>query len=87
MLAIRLDPHSARTLWRLGFRFVVIVGFAVLWPGPSVAAAIATLCLALAAGCLVAAVAFRQPLRDAGLTHWHEAAALLIIACLLLVIR
>jgi len=68
------------TLLRFAFRLLVIAAFAALWPGPSVGLATAMLCLALATGCVLAAVSFREPFRGSGLNRWHEAAALVIIA-------
>jgi hypothetical protein len=68
------------TLCRLGFKFLVIFTFAVLWPAADIAFATGILCLALAVGCLVAALARREPIRGGGLNHWYEAAALVAIA-------
>jgi hypothetical protein len=67
------------TLQRFAFRLLVIAAFA-LWPGPSVGLATAKFGLALATGCVLAAVSFREPFRGSGLNRWHEAAALVIIA-------
>jgi hypothetical protein len=77
-----MDRRSKTTLLRLSFRLVAIIGLAALWPGPSAALATGALCVLLAAGCLVTAVAFDEPLRHAGLTRWHEAAILIAVACL-----
>ena len=70
------------TLRRFAFRLLVIMAFAALWPDPSIPSATATamLCLAFAAGCALAAIAFREPVRGSGLNRWHEAAGLAIIA-------
>ncbi len=68
------------TLQRFAFRLLVIVAFAALWPGPSVGLATVMLCLVLAAGCVFAAVSFREPFLGSGLNRWHEAAALVTIA-------
>ena len=45
-------------------------------PGPSVARATATLCVTLAAGCLIGAYAFGEPFHCVHLTHWDEAVIL-----------
>jgi hypothetical protein len=68
------------TLRRFAFRLFVIVAFAALWPGPSIAPATAILCLALAAGCVISALAFREPFCGFGLNRWHEAAGLVAVA-------
>jgi len=68
------------TLRRFAFWLLVIVAFAAFWPGPSVAPATAIVCLALTAGCVLGAIAFRKPFRRSGLTRWHEAAGLVAIA-------
>jgi hypothetical protein len=68
------------TLRRFAFRLFVIVAFAALWPGPSSASATAILCLALAAGCVLSAIVFHEPLCGFGLNRWHEAAGLAAIA-------
>ena len=71
---------SMATLRRFAFRLFVIVAFAALWPGPSVASATAILCLALAAGCVLSAIVSREPLSGFGLNRWHETAGLAAIA-------
>src|SRR5271165_3981210 len=87
----RSDPSTPRqaprhrdrrlaVLWRFLFRLLVIAVFAALWPGPSTRSATAVLCLVLAVGCVLSAIAFREPLRGSGLNRWDEAAGLLIVA-------
>lgn len=71
---------SMGTLRRFAFRLFVVVAFAALWPGPSLAAATAILCLSLAAGCVLSAIVFREPVCGFGLNRWHEAAGLTAIA-------
>jgi hypothetical protein len=76
------DGGSMATLRRFALRLLVITAFAALWPDPSIPSATETaiLCLAFAAGCALAAIAFREPVRGSGLNRWHEAAGLAIIA-------
>jgi len=82
---IRLDSRSTATLCRLGFRFLVSLALAALWPGPNVAEVTAMLCFGLASGCLITALARREPFRGTGLNHWYEAAALAMIGSMLLI--
>jgi predicted anti-sigma-YlaC factor YlaD len=80
-------PRSKTTLRRLAFRLLVIIAFSALWPGFSAGLATAVLCMLLAAAVVVTAVAYREPFLHAGLNCWHEAAALLAIACIVLLAR
>jgi hypothetical protein len=73
-------------LRRLALRLVAIAAFAALWPGPSVARATATLCVALAAGCLIGAYAFGEPFHCVHLTRWDEAVILIAMALLVLLV-
>jgi len=85
--ATPLNPSPVPALRRLAFRLTVIVTFAALWPSPSVAAATAALCVMLAVGCAVAAYVRGEPLCATMLNCWHEAAILVAIAGLVLLVR
>jgi hypothetical protein len=72
---------SLATLKRLAFRLLVIVAFAVLWPGPALPIATAALCILLAT--LVAAFAHGESLAGPSLNRWHESVVLFAIGCLI----
>lgn len=76
----------ATTLRRLAFRLIVIIAFGLLWPGSSspAATAAAVLSFVLGVGCWAGAVAFGEQMTGNGLNRWHEGAALLLIALVLL---
>ncbi len=77
---VKLDPISIGTLRRLVFRLLVVIAFAGLWPGTTPSVAAAALLVALAAGCLIAAIALGENVSERGLNRWHEAAVLFTIA-------
>lgn len=85
--ATPLNPSPVPALRRLAFRLAVIVVFAAVWPSPSVATATAALCVMLAVGCALAAYARGEPLRVMTLNRWHEAALLVALAVLVLLIH
>ena len=74
---------SLATLKRLAFRLLVIVAFALLWPGPALPIATAALCVLLASGCLAVAFAHGESLAGPNLNRWHEAVVLFAIGCLI----
>ncbi len=78
---VKLDPISIGALRRLTFRLLLAVAFAGLWPGP--APATAALLVALAVGCLIAALTFGEQAFGGGLNRWHEAVVLFTIGCIL----
>jgi hypothetical protein len=82
--SVHVDPGSVAMLWRLAFRLLVIVAFALLWPSQSVAVATAALCTVLAMGCFAAAHVFGEPFGAATMNHWDEGAILLAVALLVL---
>lgn len=79
---VKLDPISIGTLRRLTFRLLLAVAFAGLWPGPAPGAATSALLVALAIGCLIAAIAFGEKAFGGALNRWHEAAVLFTIGCI-----
>ena len=81
-MAVKLDPISIDTLRRLTFRLLVAIAFAGLWPGPAPGAATAALLIALAVGCLIAAIAFGEKAFGEGANRWHEAVTLFTIGCI-----
>jgi len=74
------NQETYTTLRRFAVRLAVVLGFVELWPDRGVTSAAAILCVALAIGCALSATLFEEPLRGAGLNHWHEAVALLGLA-------
>jgi hypothetical protein len=78
------DPTSIASLWRLTFRLLVVAAFATLWPGEATAKTTALLCYLLAAGCLVAAIAFGERWAGLSLNRWHEAVVLLMVGTVML---
>ncbi len=81
-MAVKLDPISIRTLRRLTFRLLVAISFSGLWPGPAPGTATAALLVALAVGCLIAAIASGEKAFGGAVNRWHEAAVLFTIGCI-----
>jgi hypothetical protein len=80
---MKRDAISIDTLWRLAFRLLIAIAFALLWPGRTPGAATAVLLSLLAAGCLVGAIVRGEAPFGEGLNRWHEAAVLLVISCVI----
>jgi hypothetical protein len=77
---------SSSALLRLAFRLLVAIGLAALWPGPSPQRAAGAFCVFLAAGCVTAALRFKERPWGDGINRWHEGGFLLALGVVLIVL-